>query len=315
MEAWMLDIIGKRRIFLAISALLIVLSLVVMIISTVRFGTPVRLSIDFTGGSLLELRFAQPVEPGEVREVFVARDLANTSVQSVGDGSDVIIRSKELDADLKATIEGELRAKFGEVTELRFDSVGPTIGQQVTRGAIIAVAVASIFILAFIAFTFRKVPNSFRYGVCAIAAMLNNVWISVGFFALWGLLFGWEVDSLFLTAILTVIGFSVSDSIVVFDRIRENIPKRRGEPFETVVNRSLLETLHRSLATQLNAMFILVAILFFGGATIKHFVLTMLIGFLVGTYSSLFNAVPLLVVWETGELASLFKRGRRAQAA
>ena len=306
----MLDIIGKRRWFLLVSALLVLLGLTAMIVSTVRFGSPVRLAIDFTGGSLLELRFQQLVPPAEVRQVFVDRGLAGTSVQSIGDGRDVTIRSKVIDSDAKVAIEQELAAKFGELVELRFETVGPTVGREVTRGAIVAVAFVSVAILAFIAFSFRRVPNSFRYGVCAILAMLNNVWVSIGLFSLWGLLFGWEVDALFLTAILTVIGFSVSDTIVVFDRIRENIPRRRGEPFEVVVNRSLLETIHRSLATQLNAMFILVALLFFGGATIKHFVLTMLLGFLVGTYSSLFNAVPLLVVWETGELRHLFSRAK-----
>lgn len=310
----MLDIVGKRRWFFTISLLLILLGLVAMIISTIRHGSPVRLSIDFTGGALLELRFENPVAPAAVREVFVDRGLVNTSVQTAGDGRDVIIRSKVFDSEAKAELEEALRAQFGEMEELRFETVGPTVGHEVTRGAIMAVAVAAIAILTFIAFSFRKVPNSFRYGVCAILAMLNNVWVSVGLFSLWGLLFGWEVDALFLTAILTVIGFSVSDTIVVFDRIRENIPKRRGEPFEMVVNRSLLETLHRSLATQLNAMFVLVAILFFGGATIKHFVLTMFLGFLTGTYSSLFNAVPLLVVWQTGELAHLFRRRKQAQA-
>jgi preprotein translocase SecF subunit len=126
--------------------------------------------------------------------------------------------------------------------------------------------------------------------------------VTVGLFSLASLLLGWEADALFLTAVLTVVGFSVQDTIVVFDRIRENIPKRRGESFETVVNRSLLETLHRSLATQLNAIFVLIAILFFGGATINHFVAILLVGLLSGTYSSIFNAVPLLVVWETKKI-------------
>jgi preprotein translocase SecF subunit len=181
----------------------------------------------------------------------------------------------------------------------------------VTRAAGIAVGVAALFILAFIVFAFRKVPNAFRYGLCAIAAMIHDILVTVGLFALAGLLLNWEADALFLTAILTVIGFSVQDTIVVFDRIRENIPKRRGEPFETIVNRSLLETIHRSLATQLNAIFVLIAILFFGGATMKQFVAVLLVGLLSGTYSSIFNAVPLLVVWETKKLIG---RPRKAAA-
>ena len=310
----MFDIVGKRRWYFTLSTCLILLGLVAMVISTIRFGSPVRLSIDFTSGSLLEYRFSQVVPPAEVREIFVEQGLGNVSVQSAGDGKDIIIRSKVIEAETKTDIEQLLRGRFGDLIELRYETVGPSVGKEVTRGAFMAVAASAIVILIFIAFAFRKVPNSFRYGVCAILAMLHNVWISIGMFSLWGLLFGWEVDSLFLTAILTVIGFSMSDPIVVFDRIRENLPKRRGEPFEVVVNRSLLETLHRSLATQLNAMFILVAIVFFGGTTIKQFALTMLIGLVTGTYSSIFVAVPLLVTWETGGFAKLFRRGQPAQA-
>jgi preprotein translocase subunit SecF len=308
----MLDLIGKRRTFLIISTLLALLSLAAMIVSTVQYGSPVRLAIDFTGGSLLELQFVQPVAAGDIRDTMEGQGVSNATVQSIDDGSVAVIRTKVIDSDQKIAVLDALSADYGDIVELRFETVGPTVGQEVTRGAVVAVAIAAIAILAFIAISFRKVPNSFRYGVCAISAMLYNVWVSIGLFSLWGLLFGWEVDSLFLTAILTVIGFSVSDTIVVFDRIRENIPRRRGEPFEVVVNRSLLETLHRSLATQLNAMFVLVALLFFGGATIRHFILTMLLGFLVGTYSSLFNAVPLLVFWETGEWKHLFRRTRAA---
>jgi preprotein translocase SecF subunit len=159
------------------------------------------------------------------------------------------------------------------------------------------------------------VPHPFRFGICAIIAMIHDILVTTGLFAIAGLVLGWEADALFLTALLTVIGFSVQDTIVVFDRIRENTPKRRGEPFETIVNRSLLETIHRSLATQLNAIFIMVAILFFGGATIKQFIATMLVGLISGTYSSLFNAVPLLVVWEQGDLRKWWARLRGGVAA
>jgi len=160
------------------------------------------------------------------------------------------------------------------------------------------------------------VPNALRYGVCAITKMLHDVLVLLGLASILGLLAGWEVDSLFLTAVLTVVGFSVQDVIVVFDRIRENIGRRRGEDYETIVNRSLLETLHRSLATQLNAVFIMVALILFGGVTIRQFMAVMAIGMVVGTYSSLFFAVPLLVVWERGELRQALARltGRRAPA-
>ena len=170
--------------------------------------------------------------------------------------------------------------------------------------------VAALVIVIFMWFSFRRVPNAFRYGVCTIAGMLHNLLIAFGFYALMGILAGWEVDALFLTAILTVIGFSVQDVIVVFDRIRENIPRHKTETYEKVVNRSILETIHRSLATQLNAMFVMVAIIIFGGETIKPFIATMLVGMVSETYSAIFIAVPLLVVWEKGAARRALARAR-----
>jgi len=313
-----LDLVSKKRWYFLISFLMIGSGIVAMIYSAVVFGAPLRLSIDFTSGSLLELRFQEPIPLDTVRNVvYAATGYTDTSVQSVGDGRTVRIRSKQLSQEMKQEIVAGLEASFGSAEELRYDSVGPAVGQQVTRAASIAIVVAAIAILFFIVFSFRRVPNAFRYGVCAIVAMLHDILVALGFFAIMGLFANWEVDALFLTAALTVVGFSVQDTIVVFDRIRENIPKYRGEPFELIVNRSLLETLHRSLATQLNAMFVLVAILFFGGATIKQFVAVLLVGMVSGTYSSLFNAVPLLVVWETGGPLAALRRllGRRATQA
>jgi len=191
--------------------------------------------------------------------------------------------------------------------------VGPAIGREVTQAAFVAVILAAAAILGFITFAFRKVPNPVRYGACAIIAMVHDILVALGAFSILGITLGWEADALFLSALLTVIGFSVQDTIVVFDRIRENTTRRRGEPFEVIVNRSLLETLHRSLATQLNAIFVLVAILFFGGATLTQFIAVLLIGMISGTYSSIFNAVPLLVVWEKGELGRMLRaRGEAA---
>jgi preprotein translocase subunit SecF len=312
----MFNIVERRYLYFTLSAFVIIPGIIAMIVSFVQFGAPLKLSIDFTGGALQELRFEQPVQPLEVRQAFVDRGYGDTSVQTAGDGSIVLIRSKFLDNETKVQIQDSLRDTLGPFEELRFEAVGPTIGGEVTRAAGIAVLAASVVILAFIWWAFRKVPNSFRYGICAIAAMVHDVLVASGLFALAGLVLGWEVDALFLTALLTVIGFSVQDTIVVFDRIRENIPKRRGEEYETIVNRSLLETLHRSLATQLNAIFVLIAILFFGGATIKQFVAVLLIGLLSGTYSSIFTAVPLLVAWQKGEIGDFFRRllGRLTRA-
>ncbi|MGB7341481.1 MAG: protein translocase subunit SecF [Phototrophicaceae bacterium] len=182
------------------------------------------------------------------------------------------------------------------------ETVSPTVGGEVTRAAIFAILLGAAVITGFIVIAFRQVPNAFRFGVCAIAAMVHDIFIMMGVMSLLGLVIGWEVDALFLTALLTVVGFSVQDSIVVFDRIRENIPLRLGEPYETIVNRSLWETIHRSLATQLNAFFIMIALLIFGGETVQHFIFILFVGLLSGSYSSLFTAVPLLVSWEKGEI-------------
>ena len=304
----MTDIVGKRYWYFLFSALIIIPGLIAMGISFARFGSPLRLSVDFTGGALMELAFEQPVLPAEVRQVFVEHGYGDTIVQTTLDEKTVLIRSKELKEGEKAEIQAELRDRIGPFTELRFDQVGPTVGREVTRSATIAIAAAAVVIMGFIMFAWRKVPNAFRYGVCATAATLHDVLVTMGVFSILGLLLAWEADALFLTAMLTVTGFSVQDTIVVFDRIRENIPKRRGEPYEQIVNRSLLETLHRSLATQLNAIFILIAILLFGGATIQQFIATLLVGLISGTYSSIFTAVPLLVVWEKGEIGRFFRR-------
>jgi len=304
----MFNIIQRRYWYFALSAFVIVPGLIAMIISLSLYGTVVKLGIDFTGGTLQELRFDKAVQPADIRQVFINRGFGDTSVQSSNDERTVIIRSKFLDDQAKAQAQTDLRDTIGPFEELSFQSVGPAIGGEVTQAATVAVIAASIAILVFIWWAFRKVPNSFRYGVCAIVAELHDVLVITGLFSLAGLVLGWEADSLFLTAVLTVIGFSVQDTIVVYDRVRENVPKRRGEDYETVVNRSLLETIHRSLATQLNAIFVLIAILLFGGATMKQFVAILLIGMISGSYSSIFNAVPLLVVWEKGEIGSFFRR-------
>jgi len=309
----MFNIVEKRHWYFLISALIIIPGLIAIIYSFITFGTPMRLGIDFTGGTLLELRFQQPASPDAVRDVLAANGFPDPILQTTSDPNTIVLRTKEMDTTEKEQIEADLAAAFGPVDTLRYETVGPTVGAEVTKAASIAIVAAALLIIAYIVFSFRKVPNAFRYGVCAVIAMLHDILVTVGLFALATLLLGWEADALFLTAILTVVGFSVQDTIVVFDRIRENIPKRRGESFETVVNRSLLETLHRSLATQLNAMFVLVALLLFGGATMGHFVAVLLVGMLSGTYSSIFNAVPLLVVWETGKVIG-GARGAKATA-
>jgi preprotein translocase subunit SecF len=296
------------------STLLMVVAVAAMAYSTKVYGTPFRLSIDFSGGSLLELSFKQPVTVAGVRDVLAASGVKDDTIQTADNGTTVIIHTIPLQVDAKTAIEAKLQAKFGDLTELSFQSVGPVIGSETTRAAVLAIAASSVAILLFITFAFRNVSNAFRFGICAIVEMLHDIIVLLGFASLMGILAGWEVDSLYLTAVLTVAGFSVQDAIVVFDRIRENIIRRRGEPFELIVNRSMLEMLHRSLAIQLNTMVVMTSIILFGGATIQHFIATMLVGMISGTYSSLCVGVPLLVVWEQGEIGGFFRRlvGRRA---
>jgi preprotein translocase SecF subunit len=197
-------------------------------------------------------------------------------------------------------------------------SVSATVGKEVTRAAVVATLAVAVIVLGFIVLAFRRLPHAFRYGACAIIAMFHDILVTMGVMAILGILFDWEADALFLTAVLTVVGYSVQDTIVMFDRIRENTPKYRGEDYEVIVNRSVLETVHRSLATQLNGVFVMVAILLFGGDTIRQFIGIMLIGLMSGTYSSIFNAVPLLVSWERGEIPFVnreAKKRKREEAA
>lgn len=307
----MYTLIEKRRWYFVISALIIVPGILIMLYSLVTTGSLFRLSNDFVGGSIYEIRFSGGgVSETDIRRVFSTNGDDDTSIQRVG-------AAEENRWSIRASFHDEattnrITAALNELSPidrdyLRVDQVSPSVGEEVTRAALIAVLVATAVVTGFIVIAFRRVPKAFRYGICAILAMAHDVLVVCGVISLFGLLFGWEVDALFLTALLTIVGFSVQDTIVLFDRIRENIPKHLGEPYETIVNRSILETVHRSLATQLNAFFIMIAILLFGGESIKQFIAILFIGLVSGTYSSIFIAVPLLVSWEKGEIPLLRK--------
>ena len=298
-----LNIVGKRYWFFLFSALIIIPGLISLLVPP-----GLKLGVDFTGGTLWELQFQSAPPTAAVRQVFTSFG-HDALVQTTGETS-VLIRTKEIHADTpeKGAIEQALREKFGDFKELRFESVGPTVGSEVSSRATFAVALASLGILLYLWYAFRRVPNSFRYGVCAIVALLHDALVVLGIFSILGRVAGIEIDSLFVTALLTVIGFSVHDTIVVFDRIRENMIRHAGETFESVVNHSLTQTLGRSLSTSLTVIFTLTALVLFGGITTRIFALTLLIGIVSGTYSSIFNASQLLVVWENGELGKLLRR-------
>ncbi|MCB9451861.1 MAG: protein translocase subunit SecF [Anaerolineaceae bacterium] len=313
----MFNLVEKRRLFFLISAAVIVPGILIMIYSLVTTGALFRLSIDFVGGSIYELKFTEPgATETTIRDVFTNLGEDNVVIQQIG-----------APEDYRWSVRASFRESSDDVINalntiapldrdsLRIEQVSATVGREVTQSAFLATMVAAVVVTGFIVIAFRQVPNAFRYGVCAVAAMFHDILVVSGIMSLAGLLLGWEVDALFLTAVLTVVGFSVQDTIVLFDRIRENIPKYLGEPYETIVNRSILETIHRSLATQLNAFFIMAAILLFGGDTIKQFIAILFVGLLTGTYSSIFTAVPLLVAWEKGEIPFINRGGLHAVSA
>jgi preprotein translocase subunit SecF len=304
----MLNIVGKRYWFFALSTIVIIPGIVALAF----WGLP--LAIDFTGGSILEVRFesGSPPAPAEVVALYDELGILDPLAQSAGT-SEIIIRSKLIDETVKASIIEEMESRFeGPVTLLRFDSVGPSIGIEVAQQAAGAIGLAALFILLYITYAFRGVPNARRFGIAAIIAMLHDVGVVIGIEAILGHYLGWEVDALFLTALLTVIGFSVHDSIVVFDRIRENQRIHRRLNFEQLVNHSIVQTLDRSINTQLTVMLTLLALLLFGGVTTRHFVTILLIGVFSGTYSSIFNAAPILVVWENREWRWWFRRKKQS---
>jgi preprotein translocase subunit SecF len=299
-----LNLVGKRYWYLLISVLIIVPGMIGLAI----WGLP--FSIDFTSGSLLELKFTsgQAPKPAEVTGVYSEFGFFDPRVQTSGEDT-IIIRSKEMDEETKAQIVDSLGELAGsETVIMQFNTVGPTVGQEVTRRAAYAVMLAAIGILAYIWFAFRSVPHAHRYGITAIIAMLHDVAVVITVQVFLSRFLGWEVDSLFLTALLTIIGFSVHDSIVVFDRIRENTNIYRRLPFEEVVNHSIVQTLARSINTTVTVLLTLLALVLFGGVTIRHFVTILLVGMASGAYSSIFNASQMLVIWENREWKTWFHR-------
>jgi len=306
----MLDIVKRRYLYFGISLMVIIPGLIALIV----WG--LQPAIDFTGGSMLFVRFQPGTRPSaqDLLDVYASFGQADALAETT-ENDGMIIRSKEIDQETKTHIVNEMEARFGgPITVERFDSVGPSVGLEVAERAAGAVGLAALGILLYITYAFRQVPHAVRYGVAAIIAMLHDVAVVIGIEAILGHFLGWEVDALFLTALLTVIGFSVHDTIVVFDRIRETRSIQRRLPFDTIVNQSINQTLARSINTQLTVMITLLALAIFGGVSIRHFVVTLLVGVFSGTYSSIFNAAPILVVWEKKEWRTWFRRGAKVVA-
>jgi len=286
----MFDIIGQRKWFYLVSLLVLLPGVVSLAVFRLRLG------IDFTGGSIYEVRLATVPSTQAVKEVYLSTGLGEPIVQLTDDQS-VIIRSVELSNEQKEEVRRALEQTFGQVEELRFEAVGPTIARELAQKAFLAVVVASLAILFYITWAFRHVEQPFRFGTCAIIALVHDVFVVLGAFSLLGVLAHKQIDSMFITAILTAIGYSVHDSIVVFDRIRENRVKYRQVEFAEVVNFSVNQTLDRSLNTSITLLITLLALYLFGGLAIRDFVLALIIGTVTGTYSSIFVAASLLVDW------------------
>ncbi len=290
----MIDFVGKRFWWFLLSAVVLVPG----IISLSIFG--LKPGIEFTSGSTITLQFDQKVEQSDLRTYLGQVGYADVILQRTVEGN-FLLRTREITSDVKDALMVKLKDKFGEVKALDFFSVSPIVASETASRSAVAVAVTAIAILIYISWAFRKVQKPFRYGVCAIIAMLHDVFVVLGIFSILGRLFNLEIDAMFIAGMLTVVGYSVHDTIVVFDRIRENSIKGVSKDFGEIVNYSLQQTLGRSLNTSLTTLFVIVALFLFGGATIKNFILVLLIGIVTGTYSSIFNAAQLLVVWEKKE--------------
>ena len=296
----MFDITGKRFWFLIISVVVLLLC----VISLVVFG--LKPGIDFSSGSITTLSFEQEVNKGELEQKLTSLGYTSASIER-NPGGDFLIRTVELTIAEKAQLKDNLAAKFGPVNERGFEKVDPVIARETARIAAIAVAVAAVGILIYVTWAFRRMPKPFRYGTCAIIALIHDALVALGVFSLLGALLNWEITLMFIIGILAVIGYSVNNTVVVFDRIRENLGLRVSPKFEIVVNSSLVETLGRSVNTSLTTLFVVLDLLLIVGASIQNFAVVLLIGIIAGTYSSLFIAPLLLVVWERREWGRFIK--------
>jgi preprotein translocase subunit SecF len=294
----MFDIVGKRSLFLIISEVIILIGIIALVVFSLKPG------IEFSSGSMLTVSFEQEVDQSELKQELVNLGYANVIIQRTGAG-DFFIRTPELSGEEKTALESALTARFGTTTEREFYSVSSMVAAETVNNAIIAVAVAAVGILLYITWAFRRMPKPFHYGTCGIIALVHDVVVVTGIFSILGAIMDWEINLMFITGVLAVIGYSINNTVVIFDRIRENLIKGISHDFEVVVNTSLVETLSRSLNTSLTTLFVVLALLLFVGASIQNFAMVLLIGIIVGTYSSLFVAPTLLIVWERGEWGRL----------
>lgn len=288
----MFNLIGKRKIYFAASGLMILVGLIFLIIFKLNWG------IDFKGGTLWELKFPAEVSNAALKEYWPSLNLGEADIRTAEDNQ--MIKLRNLSSEEHDFILENFRKKFGAVEEISYETIGPTIGKEIKDKAVLTLILSSIAIILYVAWAFRKVSrpvSSWEFGVAATIALIHDLLIMLAVFVFLGKFLGVMIDSYFITAMLTVLGYSVNDTIVIFDRIRERLKLKLDEPFEILVNKSINETLTRSLVTGMCALFVLLVLFLFGGESIRWFMLAMMVGIVTGTYSSIFIASPLLVVW------------------
>ncbi len=295
-----MNIVGKRYWFFLISAIIIIPGIISLIVFGFKSG------VEFQSGTTITLRFGNEVSQEQLRQELANIGYSETAIQRTGDG-DYIVRTREISTEAKQTLITSFEKAFNTTVTVRdFFSVSPLIAAETGRNAAIAVIISAVFMLFYIALAFRRIPKSFRWGTCAIISLLHDVLAVMGIFSILGWALGVQIDAMFISGMLTIVGYSINNTVVVFDRIRENVSKGISKDFETTVNASILETMGRCLNTSLTTLFPIVAIFLLGGVTIHFFILTLLIGVVIGTYDSICIAGELLVAWEKGELRKLF---------
>ena len=288
-----MNIIGKTRLWFFISGTLIVIGISALVFNGMTRGKVMNFGIDFTGGTMINLRFVQPVTVAQVREVLSGHKLGEAVIQKSGE-RDILIRTEPLEGEVRQKVVAELAEKLGGAELLESDTIGPVIGRELRTQAVWALLLASLGIAIYVSFRFELI-----YALAGLAALLHDAIITTGFIALL-----WRpTDVTFVAAILTILGYSINDTIVIFDRIRENLkkPGASKKKFADLVNTSLWETMARSINTVLTVLVVVLSLLIFGGETLKEFSLVLLFGFTIGTYSSIFIASPLVVMWEKGK--------------
>jgi preprotein translocase subunit SecF len=301
----MIDFVGKKHWFFLISAILIISGVISLAVFGLKWG------VDFSSGTAITLRFDKEVELGQLRQELTDLGYSSATIQPTAEG-EFFIRLQEISSDEYTQLKEGLKAGLAtNITDSSLYTVSPIIAAATVRNTAIAVIIASIGILLYISWAFRKMPKPFRWGICAVLALLHDLVIVIAIFSILGWAAGMEVDSLFVTGVLAVVGVSVNNIVVVFDRIRENLKRGVSSDFEVVANCGIMESVGRSLNTGLATLFVIVALYLLGGVTIRNLVLALLIGITTGIYSSLCIAGQLLVVWEKGEWSALLPWAKR----